>query len=470
MSEAAEVGWAEVAAPTDALRALADGDLAWWRADRGAAAHAWRAALRLSRGDPTPIGRAAEAMARVRLLQVSGNLGPFVHEAPLRRALDRCAEEAGWCAVARADFELFMPAFTGADPARVPSLFTPEALGWGVARARVAMATGQAPLLEGRDPAGLDGLGRGFVEKRGIRAAVPGTWTVGAGLAVVPGQGFGVNARMSHPDLAWEGHRLDVAGGVDSWGGWNLGARFGSATRPSLGAHTQAGHLAGLAWVGEGPTLYHLDLAELGAGLSAGGGGVYAGLGVEGKAGRVREEHEAVELALGRAEAWTGQGWGARLGPTAWLYLGSPREHLRLSAEAGAGAWTYLRLDAELRVSRPLAGGTLTTRAATSSVPTPESPFHELPSAGGAKLLRGAPAGRWRDDTLVAAQAEYRRPLIGPLYGELFVDAASAQGLHWTAGGGLQLRLPPEPENVTRLELGVGPGTWGLVLAWGEAF
>lgn len=470
MSEVAEAGWTEEAAPTAALRALADGDLAWWREERGVATRAWRAALASSRGDATPTGRAAEAMARVRLLQVSGNLGPFVHEAPLRRALDDCPPSERWCLVAAADFELFMPTFTGADPARVPSLFPPEALGWGVARARVAMATGQAALLEDRDPATLDGQGRGFVERRGRRATTPGTWTAGAGLTVVPGQGFGVNARFTHPDLGWRGHRLDLAGGIDTWGGWNLAAAFRGNTRPILGAHTQAGHLAGLAWGESGPTLYHLDLAEVGAGLGAGGHGVYAGVGVEARAARVREEHDSVELALGRPEAWTETGWGGRVGPTGWLSFAGPREHLVLSAEAGAGAWRYLRLDAELRVTRPLAGGTLTTRAATSSVPTPESPFHELPSAGGAKLLRGAPAGRWRDDALVAAQAEYRHPLVGPLYGEVFVDTAAVQGLHWTAGGGVQLRLPPEPLNVTRLELGVGPGTWGLVLAWGEAF
>ena len=84
--------------------------------------------------------------------------------------------------------------------------------------------------------------------------------------------------------------------------------------------------------------------------------------------------------------------------------------------------------------------------------------------------MRGEPAGRWRAPTLFALQAEARYPLLGPLEAAVFVDSARIDGWHATVGGGVRIVLPPEGMNTTRLDIGIGPGSWGLVVGWGEAF
>ena len=80
------------------------------------------------------------------------------------------------------------------------------------------------------------------------------------------------------------------------------------------------------------------------------------------------------------------------------------------------------------------------------------------------------PAGYYRDETLGFGQLELRHPLEQPIELALFLDTAFIDGLHWTAGGGLRLVLPPDRRNVTRLDVGFGEGTWGVVVSWGDAW
>jgi hypothetical protein len=91
-------------------------------------------------------------------------------------------------------------------------------------------------------------------------------------------------------------------------------------------------------------------------------------------------------------------------------------------------------------------------------------------------VLRGQPAGRWRDRHVLVAQAELRRPLAGPLGIALFQDVGRvSDGWHATAGAGLRVYVPGMEAATTRLDAGWvldGPdrGTWGLVAGVGEAF
>jgi hypothetical protein len=445
-------------ASVDALTAISTGDRAWWHGDRGAAVRAWQGALDEA-GDGAR-GHAIEAMARVRLLQLGGNAGPFVHEAKLDRALADCPTTEPWCAIAAADWALFMPAFTGADPGDVPALLAGSPL-LGPAVARLAVATGDATPLAALPDDALDGMGLGIRETGRLRPPAPGTWVVGLGVGGAPGAGVGLTVRLVHPDLAWKAHRLEVVAGGDTRGGMLLSGTLVTATRPSRVASATLARAVGDLWVGATPTPYALGTGRLSLAVAPRWGelGVQVG-------GSVRGD------ILGPIGGEPSADGGPLLvaGPSAAVSAGDAADAwVRVGVDTGFGSYTHVALTAETRLHPTVAGGTLAMRAAITTVPT-DSPFFRLPTAGGTDLLRGLPAGRYRDDTVFAGQVEYRHTLWGPLRGALFVDTARAEGWHVTAGGGLRIVLPPDRFNVTRLDVGAGPDGWGVVAAWGEAF
>lgn len=454
--------------PTEALAEISEGDRAWWSGDRGAAYAAWRRALVLAlaaaaespdtqaRPATRPPerasaqARAAEAMARVRLLQLGGTTAPFVHEARLNAALANCPTTEPWCVIAAADWELFMPAFTGANPARVPELLAGSPLP-GPAAARITVATGDQTALDALPTEALDGMGAGMRQTRRIRPPAPGTWVLGLGVGGAPGAGVGLTVRFVHPDLAWRGHRLEVTAGGDSRLGFSVASSLRTATRPGWVFGVSGARVVADRWEGDVATPYALGTLR---GYAA-----------------VAPRWQDVTLLAGasvRADWIDGAAYVA--GPLAAVTLGDlTRDGARVTVDTSFGTYTHLALSGEWRAHPPLEGGELAIRLAGTHVPT-ASPFYRLPTAGGADLLRGLPAGRFRAPTVLAAQAEYRRVLVGPLHGAAFVDTAWVDGPHVTAGLGVRLVLPPARENVTRLDIGFGPEGWGVVAAWGDAF
>jgi hypothetical protein len=127
---------------------------------------------------------------------------------------------------------------------------------------------------------------------------------------------------------------------------------------------------------------------------------------------------------------------------------------LALSAFAGAATGpAHGRFGGEARAQLPL-GTTqriLLLRALAEGVSGPlgEIPFVDLPQLGGAELLRGYPADRFRDRAMALTSAEYRFDLSDSLGAFLFADAGRVLaepgdlvdgGLRVGYGGGLDLR------------------------------
>ena len=407
-----------------AIAEIEVGDEAWWTGDRKTARDAWRRAL--DAADTSPVGRAAEAMARIRLLTVSGNLGPFVHEARLNRALAACPETEPWCEVAWADWNLYMPAFVEANPDRVPGGLVGNPLDAAYARARIA--------------------------RSGARPEDPGTWVVGVGLSGAAGSGVGVSARFSHPDLFWDQHRLDASAAIDSLGGRSVAGSVTTHGPFSWQASAAAARTVGYAWFAGNQTRYTTAVEKFSTGVASRVGDLTLQVG-----------------ATARAERESGtDAWEA--GPYLTLSAMGPAASARLASEANFGTYAHLLVAVDVRAAPRLAGGTLAVRGYGATAPLPDTPYWRLPDAGGANLLRGAPTGRWRDDTLFAGQIELRHPIYGPLEGAVFLDTAHVDGWHATAGGGVRIVLPPDRLNTTRLDVGVGPDSWGIVVGWGEAF
>jgi len=108
-------------------------------------------------------------------------------------------------------------------------------------------------------------------------------------------------------------------------------------------------------------------------------------------------------------------------------------------------------------------------------------PFDLLPQVGGETLLRGYYQGRFRDQVLVAAQAEYRLHVVWRLGLVGFAETGrvaprmgdlSFSGLKTSVGGGLRFLLAPSEGVNIRADYGWGfdVGSGGFYLAIGEAF
>jgi hypothetical protein len=97
---------------------------------------------------------------------------------------------------------------------------------------------------------------------------------------------------------------------------------------------------------------------------------------------------------------------------------------------------------------------------------------------GGDSLIRGTYQGRFRDEALLAFQAEYRLPLwwkfglVG--FGGLANVAGNAGSLlagqlKYSLGWGIRFKVSREGANL-RLDFGYGKGTSGVYFTGGEAF
>jgi hypothetical protein len=133
------------------------------------------------------------------------------------------------------------------------------------------------------------------------------------------------------------------------------------------------------------------------------------------------------------------------------------------------GAAPHVLSAADVTLHQPVGRGVFAARVGGEWAPG-EAAWFLRPGVGGTTLLRGLPAGRFRDEGLASAQVELRHPIVGPLHAAAFVDGAWCDAFHASAGAGLRLVLPPEADNTTRLDVGVSPDGWGVVLAFGEAF
>jgi outer membrane protein assembly factor BamA len=139
------------------------------------------------------------------------------------------------------------------------------------------------------------------------------------------------------------------------------------------------------------------------------------------------------------------------------------------------GTWSL-----DLRRYLSLGTGVVAGRAlgiATTDTP----PFDLMPQLGGQDLLRGHFAGRYRDRSLAALEAEYRSPMWWRVGAVLFAGAgqvAHAPGdlrmdaFHSSAGAGLRFLVNRREQYQIRADFGLGldQETTGFYLGFGQAF
>ncbi len=408
----------------------------------------------------------AVAMAHLRMLRFSGNLGLMVHgpraEVPLFEA-----PATAWLTLAWADYHLLAPPQVGARPSEAIR-FAEVARGAlpGPSMARLYLATGDRRWLEemeGRDD--LDGLGQALLEHDGAPAPDPGTWFLSLGVAGAPGAGFGGGVTWIHPDLLLRGYRVSFGIAATTKGTYGTvlsfqtpGEVYGTTTLAASntvrdlyddeGARSVFGHEHFSASQGLGLPVASLRLS----------------VGLKGRLDRTSLD-----------EAWLrGVGPWSSLSMNRSTGWGGDRRGYRLSASVDTMQYEYehlaYRLDARgyLGALRGVTAG----RLSWAHAPDQETPFFLLPTAGGAELHRGAWDSRYRARAIGTLDVEQRWMIIGPLEGVVFADAAWVidDGWHPGAGLGIRLILPPEEHNVVRFDVAVSDSAWGIYTGWGETF
>ncbi len=107
------------------------------------------------------------------------------------------------------------------------------------------------------------------------------------------------------------------------------------------------------------------------------------------------------------------------------------------------------------------------------------APFELLPQLGGETLLRGYFAGRYRDQTLLAFQSEYRLPVWRRIGAVGFVGVGqvadrlggfAADRFKTSLGLGLRFLLSRDNQLNLRADFGFGEGSSGFYLGMGEVF
>ncbi len=106
-----------------------------------------------------------------------------------------------------------------------------------------------------------------------------------------------------------------------------------------------------------------------------------------------------------------------------------------------------------------------------------EIPFRNLSLLGGDKLLRGYFKGRYRDNHMYVAQAEYHSPYIWRLsfvgfagIGDVFRSFSTAPGIKPSAGAGIRYRVFRDRSLNARMDFAVGKGDHGFYLGILEVF
>jgi hypothetical protein len=143
------------------------------------------------------------------------------------------------------------------------------------------------------------------------------------------------------------------------------------------------------------------------------------------------------------------------------------------------GDHRFTRYTLDLRRYFPVGGQVLGVQAYARTM-TGDVPFDMLPRLGGQNLMRGTLGTRYRDRTMVAAQAEYRMHLWRRLGGVVFAGAGQVAerpgdvafaDLHPSVGYGLRFRLNPRDRLNLRLDFGYGRGgAGGMYITASEAF
>jgi hypothetical protein len=444
----------------DGLGEVSAGDVAWFAGDRRVARQHYLAAAESD--DP-----AAEAMARLRLLSSSGNLGAVVHGPRIDRAL---SETAGpWGLLAWSDYHRLAPAAVGGRTEEGVALAM-EALGAlpGPAAARLFLLTGDPQWLAQLEAADApDGLGGGLLAHGGLPED-PGTWYVGFGIGGAPGQGVGGSAFFRHPDLFLRRWFLSTAAWGNSRGSHGGSLYLSGPGRVAPRVVAAASRQDFYDFLETGIAVTPIENARVAVGPQFRAEGIR--FGVQGIA-----RWDVVESQVFRGHGLGGDvAWDTRKG------AGNERQgQLALLAVEGTSFdYSHASLVLDLRWFRPVWGSVLAVRGLHQQALT-DAPRWRLPAVGGATTHRGAWHDRHRAAWVDTLDLEGRRRVSQRLEAVVFGNVAvvptegetGSVGVFPAGGVGVRLLLPPEEWNLLRIDVATSTTNgWVVTGGVGEAF
>ena len=456
------------------ISGIDEGDRAWFAGRRLEGLRAWRDVRDMTRGDPRPEARAAEAMARLRLLRGASVYAAAIHGPKVEKALEACPWENAWCRLAEVDYHLFAPNGIR-DPRAAHALLDAGALAALPDREGTRRALFDGVAL----PTATDALGDAL---RDGPAWEPGPWVLGVGVRFGPPIGVGLGLHYLNRDVLRRGIWVDLDGYVAFRGygvsGFAIGSgvvapivRVAGGRFPLWGADIGAyegidvWRVAPGVGVGrrvrvEGGPLFRTD-ALLGSVWA--GHGAWGALGVD-----LRREPIFGRPLTGAAQEATERLGGAVLpgsGERAGVAL---LGQVEVAAPPFADGWRLGGV-VELRGYTPLLAGVLATRVRVEGT-LGDQPAMRLPTVGGPNVLRGARLGELRAPWTLATDIEWRRMILGPVRFAAFASGAWVDGPHGSVGVGARLMLEPRGYNTLRLDVAVSDTANGIYLVWGEAF
>lgn len=143
------------------------------------------------------------------------------------------------------------------------------------------------------------------------------------------------------------------------------------------------------------------------------------------------------------------------------------------------GDFDYQTMDADVRKFFPVTKSTVIAMQALMQIKTGDVPFLQMSYLGGSNMMRGYYAGRYRDNNLLAVQAEVRQQLSRKWalaafggYGEVMKEmkAFSLYQLHSSVGGGFRRRLSKTEKVSLRMDVGFANGRPNFYVNISEAF
>lgn len=159
-------------------------------------------------------------------------------------------------------------------------------------------------------------------------------------------------------------------------------------------------------------------------------------------------------------------------------------EFVASRADGALGSdFDFTRLRADLRTYRPapfIGGGHLLAAQFVAQGITSEAPFDQRSPIGSPSIMRGYVPGRFRDDWMMAAQAEFRSLISGSWGYAVFAGAGavaptaadlSGARVLPSYGAGVRFRMDPKSGATIRVDYARGTrGQSGLYVSFNEAF
>ena len=423
------------------------GDRLWCQGEYSQAMVNWREAARSD--DP-----ATKAMANYRILLKASNLAWVYYGLQGDVALSDCSLNDSRCALANVDREIFMSML------RLPAdLQYAEDIAERLVEHLPAEATARLVWLGKRDFEDLnyypelDGMGACLIQgdewPRGPGGAYYGFGLYGGGQ-----MGLGGSASWTQPNIDKKGGVLQVSGALTSKlsGGFYL--NYYSVGERWIRFSSSVQNAPYYRYVDGVPEFHLIEMTsiEITPGFQTEKARFWAGL-----YGRIDQFSDS-KYSLGPV---VGGEWRP-LDTLEWQgdisYTWIDYQHLRIDNRL---IWIH---------STGLAA-MLNLYATPVSEVLEEDLWWRIPTVGGGTILRTAPGQRWRDPFLPSAVFEYRYKPMSTIGVVAFSEVAYAEkSVHGGGGLGLRIRMPPQPYNTIRFDIGYGDSGWNILFGAEEFF